>query len=119
MCDSYTPSESVSVRTMVAPAYLASTAASTLALVSPVSSFSSDRWGCDWSAVAVTDVLELELAAGVVVVAALALKVPARMPPATTPLAISPAAPPNRRQYFGWFSFSVSILLRPLLRGRV
>src|SRR3954462_9154055 len=46
MCDSYTPSSSVSVRWMVAPGYCASTACSTLVLVSPVSSCSLP-W-CGW-----------------------------------------------------------------------
>ena len=36
MCDSYTPSLSVSVRSTVAPGYDARTAASTLLFVSPV-----------------------------------------------------------------------------------
>ena len=49
MCDSYTPPELVSVRSMVAPWYFARTAFSTDALVVPVSSFSSERCGCEGS----------------------------------------------------------------------
>src|SRR4051812_8212058 len=80
---------------MVAPGYSASTAASTWVFVSPVSSCSSERCGCDGSTV---DPL-VELPA-VVSPAALALSVPARIPPATTPAATSPAPPAHRCQRF-------------------
>ncbi len=51
---SYTPSESVSTRWIVAPGYAASAASVTLVASAPVSICSSGRWLCDWSTVLAT-----------------------------------------------------------------
>src|SRR3954465_6852652 len=87
---------------MVAPGYFASTAFSTDAFVSPVSSVSSDRCGCG-GATGVPAELSVGLWGAVVVPvsAAFALRVPARMPPATGPVATRPAAPAARFHVFG------------------
>ena len=89
MCDSYTPSLSVSVRSIVAPGYFAFTAASTLVLVVPVSGVSRGRLGCSWAP-------EVELGVGEgVVVAALAARVPAATAPMMAPPARSTAGRPR------------------------
>jgi hypothetical protein len=90
MCASYTPPESVSLRSMVAPGYSASTAASTCDWTSPVRASSAGRSGRVSSA----DRLVGSSVPAVVSSAALAVSVPASTPPAIRPLATSPAAPP-------------------------
>src|SRR4051812_2697415 len=82
---------------MVASGYFARTAFSTPAFVSPVSNVSSDRCGCDGPTGAL---VELSGAVVVPVSAALADRVPARMPPATRPAATRPAPPAARFHVF-------------------
>src|SRR3954468_13443657 len=122
MCASYTPSLSVSTRTMVAPGYFASAAALTFAAVSPVSSVSSERCGLLGSpgfgfvggaGAAVAAATVVGVAAVLAVVAALAVSEPARMPPAPRPPASKPAVP----AYVRIFEFMEALLRREPVLG--